>query len=429
MKKLNLVTLGCAKNTVDSEHLAARLLAAGYEVVHDGPDDRADIAVVNTCGFIADAKEESIDVILRLAEARKAGRLGRLFVIGCLSERYADELRDEIPEADGFFGVRDMEGVLRALEAESAPCPGTERLLSTPPHYAYLKISEGCDRRCAYCAIPLIRGPHASVPFEQIAEEAERLAAKGVKELLVIAQDTTCYGLDLYGRRRLGELLRRLCRIAGIRWIRLHYAYPAGFPDDVIRAMREEEKICPYLDIPLQHISDRVLRAMNRGIGRDDTLRLIEKLRREVPGIALRTTLLAGFPGETETEFAELEDFVREVRFERLGVFPYCEEEGTPSALRLRDDVPAEVKEERAARIMELQSAVSLEHNRGLVGRRMETILDGREGSLWVGRTRRDSPEVDGTVLIEPSGRLRAGDIREVLITSADEYDLRGRCV
>ncbi|MDE6069357.1 MAG: 30S ribosomal protein S12 methylthiotransferase RimO, partial [Alistipes sp.] len=347
MKKINVITLGCSKNTVDSEHLMARLAAAGYEVLFDSDRTDAKTVVINTCGFIGDAKQESIEMILRAAEAKKAGKIERLFVIGCLSERYADELRAEIPEVDEYFGARTWDGIVRALGASNDSALTTERQLTTPRHYAYLKISEGCNWKCGYCAIPLIRGPHVSVPMEVLEEEARKLAAQGVRELIVIAQDTTYYGIDLYGRRMLSELLRRLCRIEGIEWIRLHYAYPAGFPDEAIATMAAEPKICKYLDIPFQHIADRQLAAMLRRHTKAEALELIGKLRRAIPDLALRTTLLVGYPGESDADFAELEAFVREVRFERLGVFAYSEEEGTHSALHLRDDVPDAVKQER----------------------------------------------------------------------------------
>ena len=361
MKKINVVTLGCSKNTVDSEHLAAQLAAAGYQIVFDSNRTDAKVVVINTCGFIGDAKQESIDTILRFAAAKEQGLIERLFVIGCLSERYADALRAEIPEVDDCFGARDMQGIARVLCAAGDPDTSTERLTSTPKHYAYLKIAEGCNWHCGYCAIPLIRGPHRSVPMERCVEEAERLAAQGVRELIVIAQDTTYYGRDLYGRRALAELLERLCKVEGIEWIRLHYAYPTDFPQDVIEVMAREKKICPYLDIPFQHISDHQLTLMKRRHTKADAYALIERLRAAVPDLALRTTLLVGYPDETEEDFEELMEFVEEGRFERLGVFPYSEEEGTFSARELQDNVPEEVKQERVDRIMALQNRISLE--------------------------------------------------------------------
>ncbi len=425
MKKINVVTLGCSKNTVDSEHLAAQLAAAGYQIVFDSNRTDAKVVVINTCGFIGDAKQESIDTILRFAAAKEQGLIERLFVIGCLSERYADELRTEIPEVDDYFGARDMQGIARVLCAAGDPDTSTERLTSTPKHYAYLKIAEGCNWHCGYCAIPLIRGPHRSVPMERCVEEAERLAAQGVRELIVIAQDTTYYGRDLYGRRALAELLERLCKVEGIEWIRLHYAYPTDFPQDVIEVMAREKKICPYLDIPFQHISDHQLTLMKRRHTKADAYALIERLRAAVPDLALRTTLLVGYPDETEADFEELMEFVEKVRFERLGVFPYSEEEGTFSARELQDNVPEEVKQERVDRIMALQNRISLEKNQARVGQREQVIVDSRQGDWYVARGRYDSPEVDQEILIPASERqLRRGKIYTVEITGAEEYDL-----
>ncbi len=427
MRKINVITLGCSKNTVDSEHLMARLEAAGYEVVFDSDRTDAKVVVINTCGFIGDAKQESVDMILRAAAAKKAGKIERLFVIGCLSERYADELRAELPEVDDFFGARDWTGIARALGAPEGEELATERHLTTPRHYAYLKISEGCNWRCGYCAIPLIRGPHVSVPMEQLLEEARKLAAGGVKELMVIAQDTTYYGIDLYGRRRLAELLRELCRIEGLEWIRLHYAYPTGFPEEVIEVMASEPKICKYLDIPFQHISDRQLTAMKRHHTKAEAYELIRRLRTRIPDIALRTTLLVGYPGETEEDFEELLQFVRDIRFERLGVFAYSEEEGTYSALELRDDVPDEVKQQRVERIMTLQREISLENNLRRVGRTGRVIIDSRQGDYYVGRSQYDSPEVDQEILIPAAGgRMLRGHFYPIRIVSAAEYDLYG---
>lgn len=427
MKKINVITLGCSKNTVDSEHLMARLAAAGYEVLFDSDRTDAKVVVINTCGFIGDAKQESVDMILRAAAARQAGKIERLFVVGCLSERYADELRTEIPEVDAYFGARTWDGIVRALGASEDPALATERRLTTPKHYAYLKISEGCNWKCGYCAIPLIRGAHVSVPMEELEEEARKLAAQGVRELMVIAQDTTYYGIDLYGKRMLAELLRRLCRIDGIEWIRLHYAYPTGFPEEVIEVMAAEPKICKYLDIPFQHISDAQLTAMHRRHTKAEAMELIRRLRTAIPDLALRTTLLVGYPGETEADFAELEEFVREVRFERLGVFAYSEEEGTWSAEKLRDDVSEAVKQERVERIMALQNELSLENNRRRVGRTERVVIDSRQGDFYVGRTQYDSPEVDQEILIPVGGkRLLRGHFYDVTVTSAADYDLYG---
>lgn len=428
-RKIHIVTLGCAKNLVDSEHLGGQLDAGRWEVVYDSDSTDARVVVINTCGFIGDAKEESVNTILRFAAAKEAGDIDHLFVMGCLSERYRDELRDEIPEVDRFFGVNNLADILRTVGERYRDELRGERQLTTPKHYAYLKISEGCNWGCGYCAIPLIRGRHVSVPFEELIAEATALAAKGVRELIVIAQDTTYYGIDLYGRRRLGELLRALCRIEGIEWVRLHYAYPAHFPQEVIEAMRDEPKICKYLDIPLQHISDRMLGSMRRGLSKDETLRLIADLRRAIPDIALRTTLLVGYPGETEADFGELLDFVRSSRFERLGVFPYSEEEGTYSATELSDDVPQEVKEARAERVMALQQEVARAGNERLVGTVQRVVIDRSEGEVWVGRTQYDSPEVDQEVVVRASEGLRSGDFVRVRIVGADDYDLQGEVV
>lgn len=430
MKKINVITLGCSKNTVDSEHLMARLEAAGYEVVFDSDRTDAKVVVINTCGFIGDAKQESINMILQAVEAKKAGRIERLFVIGCLSERYADDLRVEIPEVDEYFGVRTWDGIVKALGGVEGQEMDTVRHLTTPKHYAYLKIGEGCNWMCGYCAIPLIRGPHVSVPMEQVEQEARNLVAQGVKEVIVIAQDTTYYGVDLYGKRMLGELLRRLCRIEGIRWIRLHYAYPAAFPQDVIEVMASEPKICKYLDIPFQHISDNQLTAMRRRHNKAEAYELVRRLRKAIPDLALRTTLLVGYPGETEEDFEELLQFVRDVKFDRLGVFAYSEEEGTYSAEKLRDDVPEQVKEERVGRIMTLQREISLENNNRRVGRTERVIIDQRQGDFYVGRTQYDSPEVDEEILIPVEAkRLTKGCFYNVKITSASDYDLYGEVV
>ena len=403
----------------------AQLAAAGYKVVFDSDRTDAKVVVINTCGFIGDAKQESIETILTAVEAKRAGRIEKLFVIGCLSERYADELREEIPEVDDYFGVKNWAEIAAALGAEHRKELETERILSTPDHYAYLKIAEGCNWLCGYCAIPLIRGKHVSIPIEQIIEEAKKLAAQGVKELMVIAQDTTYYGIDLYGRRRLADVLTELCRIEGIEWIRLHYAYPASFPEDVIEVMAREEKICKYLDIPFQHISDNMLSAMKRRHDKAEAMELIRRLRKQIPDIALRTTLLVGYPGETEADMAELEAFVKEVKFDRLGVFPYSEEEGTYSALNLKDDVPQEEKELRAARIMQIQEEISLQNNLARVGRTMRCIVDGRQGDYYIARSEYDSPEVDQEILIPAdSRRLYRGRFYDVRITGAEDYDL-----
>ena len=430
MKKINVITLGCSKNTVDSEHLMAQLAAAGYKLSFDSDRTDAKVVVINTCGFIGDAKQESIETILDAVAAKEAGLIEKLFVIGCLSERYADELRAEIPEVDEYFGVKDWADIVAALGAEYKAENETERVLTTPSHYAYLKISEGCNWLCGYCAIPLIRGKHESVPMEQILDEARKLAERGVKEIMVIAQDTTYYGIDLYGRRRLADLLTELCRIEGIEWIRLHYAYPAAFPEDVIEVMAREPKICKYLDIPFQHISDNMLSAMKRRHTKAEAMELIKRLRERIPDIALRTTLLVGYPGETAEDVAELEAFVREVRFERLGVFPYSEEEGTYSAENLKDDVEDEEKQRRADRIMLIQEQIALEHNLARVGRTMRVMVDSRQGDYYVGRSGYDSPEVDQEILIPADLRqLRRGKFYDVRITDAEGYDLYGEVI
>ena len=428
-KKINVITLGCSKNLVDSEHLMAQLDEAGYEIVTDSNDTNAKIVVINTCGFIGDAKEEAIQTILECAEAKADGRIEKLFVMGCLSERYADELRAEIPEVDDYFGARSLKEVVEALDADYLPELETERLLTTPEHYAYLKIGEGCNWHCAYCAIPLIRGNHRSVPMEKVLEEAEGLVAVGVKEIIVIAQDTTYYGKDLYCKRMLAELLRKLCAIEGVEWVRLHYAYPTDFPQEVIDVMRDEPKMCKYLDIPLQHISDNQLAAMRRRITKAETEALVERLRTEIPDIALRTTMLVGFPGETEEDFEELCDFVRKVRFERLGAFAYSEEEGTPSALHMEDNVPEEVKESRVERLMQIQKRISLALNAERVGKTMRAIIDRTEGEFYIGRSQYDSPEVDEEILITSANLLEVGQMVDVRITDCEEYDLYGEVV
>lgn len=429
VKKINIITLGCSKNVVDSERIMAQLKAGGWSVSFDSDSPDFDVVVINTCGFIGDAKEESVNMILQCAAAKERGNISRLYVIGCLSERYRDVLREEIPEVDEFFGVRNLDDIVKELGLAWREEFSGERVLTTPPHYAYLKISEGCNWGCGYCAIPLIRGKHISVPMEALVLEAENLVAKGVKELMVIGQDTTYYGMDLYGERRLAELLRRLCRVDGIEWIRLHYAYPAAFPEDVISVLASEPKMCRYIDIPLQHISDRQLKAMRRGIDKQGTYALINGLRARVPDIAVRTTLLVGYPGESESDFAELAEFVREMKFERLGVFPYSEEEGTYSAENLPDDVPPEIKEERVDAIMRLQSDISYGNNQSRVGAVLKVIVDGTQGEYLVCRSQYDSPEVDQELLVsvkELERVPRPGDFVEIRITSAEEYDLYG---
>lgn len=430
MKKINIITLGCAKNRVDSEHVAAQLAASDWEIVYDSDRTDAKTVVINTCGFIGDAKQESIETILNAVAAKEAGKIDHLFVMGCLSERYADELREEIPEVDQYFGVKDFEQVVAALSVEHCKSLETERKLSTPKHYAYLKIAEGCNWKCGYCAIPLIRGPHVSAPMEVLEEEARKLAEQGVKELIVIAQDTTYYGIDLYGKRCLAELLERLCRIEGIEWIRLHYAYPTAFPEEVIEVMAREPKICKYLDIPFQHISDNQLSLMKRRHTKAEAYALIERLRHKMPDMALRTTLLVGYPNETDGDFEELKEFVRTVRFDRLGVFPYSEEEGTYSAEKLSDNVPEEVKARRMEELMMLQSEISLQLNQKRVGSVERVIIDSRQGDYYVGRSQFDSPEVDEEILIPADKRrLIRGKFYNVRITAAEDYDLYGEVI
>lgn len=429
MQKINVITLGCAKNTVDSEHIAAQLAAMGYQILFDSDKSDAKIVVINTCGFIGDAKQESIDMIFDAVNAKNEGLIEKLFVIGCLSERYADYLREEIPEVDQYFGARDLSGVVKALGGEF-DSKSTARELSTPKHYAYLKISEGCNWRCGYCAIPLIRGKHISVPMERLIEEAQSLAAAGVKELIVIAQDTTYYGVDLYGERKLAELLDKLCRIKGIEWIRLHYAYPVDFPQDVIDVMARESKICKYLDIPLQHISDNQLSLMHRRHTKAEAVELLKRLRAAIPDMAIRTTMLVGYPNESAEDFDQLCDFVKNQCFDRLGVFPYSEEEGTFSAEKLADNVPQRVKDYRVQRLMAIQSEVSLSNNEARIGRVERVIIDERRGEYYVGRSQYDSPEVDQEILIPVSDhRLYRGRFYNVRITGADEYDLYAELV
>ncbi len=426
-RKLRVVTLGCSKNTVDTEHLLAQLPADAFELV-DG-DAPVDCLLLNTCGFIGDAKEESVNAILEAVEAKKRGEAGNVVVFGCLSQRYPDELRAEIPEVDAWFGARDLAPLLRHLGVE--PGPLVTRRLTEAKGYAYLKISEGCDRRCSYCAIPLIRGAHRSVPMEDLVAEAESLVAAGVRELILIAQDTTYYGLDLYGRRMLGELIGRLSAIPGLAWIRIHYSYPADFPEDVLEVMARNPKVCKYLDIPLQHISDPVLDRMRRHVDGAWTRALIARLRREVPGVALRTTMIVGHPGETQEAFEELLDFVREARFERLGAFMYSEEEGTWGAEHFADDVPPQVKQERLDALMDLQREISLAYNRSRVGTEVTVMVDGflPEGGA-VARSEFESPEVDGEILVRAlAPSVRVGDMVRVRIVAAEEYDLVAEAV
>ncbi len=421
---IKFITLGCSKNLVDSEKVLGRLPEDRFYLMHEGAD-AADIVVINTCGFINDAKEESIDAILEVVDARKKGLVREVIVTGCLSERYRETLRQEIPEVDAWFGARDPAELFRYLRAAySGSDP--RRFLTTPKHYAYLKISEGCDRTCSFCAIPLIRGKYVSTPVDGLVQEAMLLSGKGVKELILVAQDLSYYGMDLYGKPLLGGLLRALCGVNGIHWLRLHYAYPHQFPDDVLKLMASEPKICKYLDIPLQHISDAILYSMRRGHTKKGTLHFLEKVRKAVPGIALRTTLMVGYPGESDKEFRELEDFVGEIRFDRLGVFTYSPEEGT-KAYGLGDPVPESIKQERAEALMELQAGISHEKNRSKVGQVMQVVVDSEEKDFFLGRTEFDSPEVDNDVLVEKAPGLLPGQFIQARITGASAFELHAR--
>lgn len=427
--KVNVITLGCSKNLVDSENLITQLEANDYEVKHDSSEPDANIVIVNTCGFIDLAKQESIDTILEFAEEKKAGRLEKLYVTGCLSQRYKDELEEEIPEVDAYFGTLELPALLARLQADYKHELLGERATTTPPHYAYLKIAEGCNRTCAFCAIPLMRGKHISRPIEELVLEARNLAKRGVKELMLIAQELTYYGLDIYKERQLPKLLHALADVEGIEWIRLHYAYPSKFPREIFDAMAARKEVCNYLDIPLQHASNTVLERMRRQITREETEALIQAARNTVPGLTLRTTMLVGFPGETEEEFEELCDFVRTQRFDRLGVFQYSHEEGT-RAYVLEDDIPAEVKAERANRLMAIQQEISMEKNQAWVGREVDVLFDRKEGEYFIGRTEGDSPEVDNEVLVKAQEQyVRIGDFARVRIVDALEYDLFGEVV
>ncbi len=424
--KVNVVTLGCSKNIFDSEVMMAQLKANNFEVEHEGQEDDAAIVIINTCGFIDNAKQESIDTILRYAEAKEEGLVNKVYVTGCLSERYKPELEQEIANVDAYFGTRELPRLLKTLKADYKHELVGERLLTTPAHYAYFKIAEGCDRPCSFCAIPLMRGKHVSTPMEQLEANAKALAAQGTKELILIAQDLTYYGLDLYKKRNLSELLLRLSDVEGIDWIRLHYAFPAGFPMDVLDVMKERDNICNYLDMPLQHASTRMLKAMRRGITKEKTNELIQTIREKVPGIALRTTLISGYPGETEEDFEEMLAWVQETKFDRLGIFPYSHEENT-HAFKAKDDVSDALKQERAERIMEVQQGISLELNQKKVGQTYKVLFDRVEGDHFVGRTEFDSPEVDNEVLVNKENEyIRLGDFTDIKIDAAEEYDLFG---
>ena len=418
-----MVTLGCSKNVYDSEVLMGQLKAGGKEVVHE---KEGNIVVINTCGFINNAKEESINTILDYVQQKEAGLVDKVFVMGCLSERYKPDLEKEIPDVDQYFGTSELPALLKVLGADYKHELIGERLTTTPKNYAYLKISEGCDRPCSFCAIPLMRGAHISTPIEDLVTEAEKLAAKGVKELILIAQDITYYGLDLYKKRALADLLRTLVKVEGIEWIRIHYAFPTGFPIDVLEVMKTEPKICNYLDIPLQHISDKILTSMKRGTTQEKTTKLLNKFREAVPEMAIRTTLIVGYPGETEEDFQALKDFVKAMRFDRLGCFTYSHEENT-TAYKLADDVPEDVKLQRANEIMELQSQISWELNQEKVGKTFRCLIDRKEGNYFVGRTEYDSPDVDNEVLIDAKKHyVKIGDFTDVKIIEAADYDLYG---
>ena len=428
---VDVITMGCSKNLVDSENLMGMLVADGWQVTHDAERPQGRICVINTCGFIADAKEESINMILEQGERRKRGELDMLIVMGCLSERYLADLEAEIPEVDAWYGKWDWAGVrelIKGKQDETAERQA-ERILTTPPHYAYIKISEGCNRRCSYCAIPLITGAHRSRPKEEVLNEVRMLVRRGVKEFQIIAQELTYYGLDLYKRRAIAELIDEMAQIEGVEWIRLHYAYPSEFPWELLDVMRRHENVCRYLDIALQHISNPVLTAMRRHITKEETYAFVERLRLEVPGIHIRTTLMVGHPGETDEAFAELMDFVKWARFERMGAFAYSEEEGTYSAANFEDDIPEDVKQSRLSRLMRLQQRISAEVQEEKVGQVMRVIIDREEGDYWVGRTEFDSPEVDPEVLIERSAApdISIGNFCQVRIESADDFDLYGK--
>lgn len=426
--KVNVVTLGCSKNIVDSEELMGQLRANRFDVEHEGESQDHEIVIINTCGFVDNAKQESIDTILQYVGAKKQGRLEKVYVTGCLSERYKTDLEKEIPEVDAYFGTRDLPRLLKTLKADYRHELVGERLLTTPSHYAYLKISEGCDRPCSFCAIPLMRGGHISVPIEELVKRAQALARKGTKELLLIAQDLTYYGLDIYKKRELATLLDKLSEVNGIEWIRLHYAFPSGFPMEVLDVMKSRPNICNYLDMPLQHISDNMLKSMRRGITRQKTMDLVNEIRDKVPGIALRTTLIAGYPGETQADHEEMIEWVKATRFDRLGIFAYSHEENT-HAHALTDDVPEKIKKERADAVMKVQQEISFELNQQKIGKTFRTLIDRKEGEYFIGRTEFDSADVDNEVLIKADSEtfLPTGGFVEVRITDATDFDLYGQ--
>lgn len=427
--KVNVVTLGCSKNIVDSEVLMGQLKANNFVVEHESKQDDASIVIINTCGFIDNAKQESIDTIIRYADAKKAGLVDKVYVTGCLSERYRPELEKEIPTVDGYFGTRELPRLLKTLKADYKHELVGERLLTTPYHYSYFKISEGCDRPCSFCAIPLMRGGHISKTIEELVKEAKHLAKNGTKELMLIAQDLTYYGLDIYKKRNLSELLKHLSDIEGIEWIRLHYAFPSGFPMDILDVMNERKNICNYLDMPLQHITDNMLKSMRRGTTKQKTIDLVNEIRNKVPGIAIRTTLIAGYPGETAKDHKEMLDWVEQTRFDRLGIFAYSHEENTHAYL-LKDNVSPKTKQARAEAVMALQNGISFDLNQQKIGKTFKVLFDKKEGDYFIGRTEFDSPEVDNEVLVKAAKDfVRVGDFANVKITSAEDYDLYGEVV
>ncbi len=428
-KRINVITMGCSKNLVDSEVLLSQLERGKFEVVHDSDESGFDAVFINTCGFIHDAKQESVEMILDYVEAKKRGDIDKLYVMGCLSERYAGELKDELPEVDRFFGKFDLKAMVDELKVTYDPEYIYYRKITTPSHYAYLKISEGCNRHCAFCAIPKMTGEHKSRTIESLVKESRYLAKKGVKEILLIAQDLSYYGIDLYGENRLAELINQISEIDGIEWIRLHYLYPTKFPMEILPVMRENPKVCKYLDLPLQHITNQVLKRMKRNVTREETEALLKTIKEQVPGVVLRTTMLIGFPGETENDIAELKQFIEENKFERLGVFTYSHEEGTLAGERYDDSLSDEIKQRRADEIMEIQQSVSALLNQQKTGQIYKVIIDKKEGDYYIGRTEFDSPEVDGEVLIVSGKKLKQGDFVTVKITGAEDYDLFGEVV
>lgn len=423
---MNIITMGCSKNLVDSEVLLSQLEHGSFEVVHDSNDTGFDVVIINTCGFIQDAKQESIDTILQYADAKKQGAIGQLFVMGCLSERYKADLRKEIPEVDRYFGKFDLKALTNELKVTYNPEYIYERKITTPSHFAYLKVSEGCNRSCAFCAIPMMTGKHRSRPLEELAKETRYLAKRGVKEILLIAQDLSYYGIDLYGKTRLAELITTISGIDGIEWVRLHYLYPTKFPYEILPIIRENPKVCKYIDLPLQHYSNPVLKRMLRHVTSEEIDNLLNRIKKEVPGIALRTTMLVGYPGEADADIDILKEFISRVKFDRLGVFPYSHEDGTYAAKKYTDDVPEEVKQQRAEAVMELQQQISAGLNHEKVGKLFKVIIDRKEGGYFVGRTESDSSEVDGEVLIKSGKELRTGQFYQARITEANDYDLFG---